>query len=147
MCGRSFSGFFPGRRPAGFTLVELLIVIAIIGIMSTLIITTVTNAAADARRTLAYQQQVTLQDALNAWIAAQTSGTNTLADARAIYTAASSDIAKLDLLGSNYLHSSTYQHFKNNSASGIQSEAMVKSGMSLQFTAWTATNYPTVEWQ
>ncbi len=132
---------------AGFTLIELLLVIAIIGIMSTLIITTVTNAAADARLTLCYQQQVTLQDALNAWIAEQSSGTNSLASARSNYTAANSATAWLGLLGSNYLHGSTYQHFLSNSTGAqIRSEAMVKSGKSLKFTTWNATNYPTVEW-
>jgi len=132
---------------AGFTLIELLLVIAIIGIMSTLIITTVTNAAADARRTMCFQQQVTLQDALNSWIAEQSSGTNSLASARSNYTAASSATAWLGLLGSNYLHGSTYQHFLSNSTgTQIRSEAMVKSGMSLRFTTWNATNYPTVEW-
>jgi len=135
-------------KKSGFTLIELLLVIAIIGVMSSLIITTVSNAAADARRTLAYQQQVTLQDALNAWISAQSSGTNTLSNARALYNAATNSAsASLGLLGSNYLHSSTYDHFISNSTGNqIRSEAMVKSGMSLHFTAWTASNYPTVEW-
>lgn len=134
-------------KKSGFTLIELLLVIAIIGVMSTLIITTVSNAAADARRTLAYQQQVTLQDALNAWIAAQASGTNTLSNARALYNGASTAAGWLNLLSNNYLHDSTYRHFLSNSSGAlIQSEAMVKSGMSLKFTTWTATNYPTVEW-
>ncbi|MEI6070278.1 MAG: type II secretion system protein [Verrucomicrobiae bacterium] len=146
-CGFLVSRRASGWKKSGFTLIELLLVIAIIGVMSALIITTVTNAAADARRTLAYQQQVTLQDALNAWIAGNSSGTNSLNTARTLYSAASSDLAKLDLLGSNYLHNSTYLHFKSNSVSGIQSEAMVKSGMHLTFTTWSGSNYPTVEWQ
>ena len=134
-------------KKSGFTLIELLLVIAIIGVMSALIITTVSNATADARRTLAYQQQVTLQDALNAWIAAQSSGTNTLAAARSNYNAASTAAAWLNLLSNNYLHSSTYEHFiSNSSGTQIKSEAMVKSGMSLRFTTWTASTYPTVEW-
>jgi len=135
-------------KKSGFTLIELLLVIAIIGVMSTLIITTVSNAAADARRTLAFQQQVTLQDALNAWIAAQSSGTNTLANARSSYNSnLASAAASLGLLGSNYLHGSTYSHFlSNSSGTQIKSEAMVKSGMSLRFTTWTSSNYPTVEW-
>jgi prepilin-type N-terminal cleavage/methylation domain-containing protein len=135
------------RVCAGFTLIELLLVIAIIGIMSTLVITTVTNAAADARRTMCFQQQVTLQDALNSWIAEQSSGTNSLAAARSNYSAASTAAAWLGLLGSNYLHPSTYQHFLSNSTgTQIRSEAMIKSGMSLRFTTWNGTNYPTVEW-
>jgi len=134
-------------RSAGFTLIELLIVIAIIGVMSSLVLTIVSNAALDARRTVAYQQQVTLQDALNAWIAQQSSGTNNLASARTNYAAASTAAQWLDLLSNNYLHESTYQHLKSNSTgTQIRSEAMIKAGMSLQFTTWSATNYPTVEW-
>lgn len=138
--------FLPYKK-SGFTLIELLLVIAIIGIMSALIITTVTNASADARRTLAYQQQVTLQDALNSWIAAQSSGTNMLQNARDTYNAATTAAAWLNLLSNNYLHDSTYRHLMSNSSgTQIKSEAMVKSGISLKFTPWTATNYPTVEW-
>ncbi|MEI6034292.1 MAG: type II secretion system protein [Verrucomicrobiae bacterium] len=134
-------------RASGFTLIELLLVIAIIGIMSTLIITTVSNAAVDARLTLCYQQQVTLQDALNAWIAANSSGTNTLASARNTYNGASTAAGWLGLLGSEYLHQSTYDHLLSNSTgTQIKSEAMIKSSKSLKFTTWSATNYPTVEW-
>jgi len=136
-------------KQSGFTLIELLLVIAIIGVMSSLIITTVSNAAADARRTLAFQQQVTLQDALNAWIAANSSGTNTLSSARAFYNSniGSAANALNNILSNNYLHNSTYQHFlSNSSGTQIKSEAMVKSSMSLRFTTWTSSNYPTVEW-
>ncbi len=148
---RLFCSSFGRGRPyspkAGFTLIELLIVIAIIGVMSSLVLTIVSNAAMDARRTVAFQQQVTLQDALNTWIAQESSGTNTLADARTKYTAANTAAKWLDLLSNNYLHESTYQHLKSNSTGNqIRSEAMIKAGMSLQFTTWSATNYPTVEW-
>ena len=145
-CSRSGSRGF--RQPGnGFTLIELLIVIAIIGVMSSLVLTIVSNAAMDARRTVAYQQQVTLQDGLDAWIAQQASGTNSLATARSNYSAASTAAQWLDLLSNNYLHDSTYQHLKSNSTgTQIRSEAMIKAGMSLRFTAWAATNYPTVEW-
>jgi hypothetical protein len=34
----------------------------------------------------------------------------------------------------------------NSTGNLIKSEAMVKSGMSLKFTPWNASNYPTVEW-
>lgn len=129
----------------GFTLVELLLVIAIIGVMSTLIITTVSNAAQDARTVVARQQQVTLQDALNAWVAANSSGTNTLASARSAYSAAGNNLAKLTLL-TNYLHPETYSHMTNYSTtSQIKSEAMTKAGIYLQFSAWSTTNYPIVE--
>ncbi|MEI6279944.1 MAG: type II secretion system protein [Verrucomicrobiae bacterium] len=140
-----------GWKASGFTLIELLLVIAIIGVMSALIIATVSNAAADARLTLCYQQQVTLQDALNSWVAANSSGTNTLNNAVTLYNAASQNAAGwLGLLGSNYLHKATYDQFISNSTgTQIKSDAMDKSGKSLKFTTWDGTTnhpYPTVEW-
>ncbi len=140
---------------SGFTLIELLLVIAIIGVMSGLIITTIVNATADARRTLCFQQQVTLQDALNSWIAENSSGkTNSnapyrsLSTAKALYDAATNSASNsLALLGSNYLHASTYDHFMSNSTGNqIRSEAMVRTGLSLRFTPWSPPGYPTVEW-
>jgi prepilin-type N-terminal cleavage/methylation domain-containing protein len=131
-----------------FTLVELLLVIAIIGIMSALIITSVTNAAQDSRSVVARQQQVTLQDALNAWVARSSSGTNTIATARSLYSGAGTASAKLALL-SPYLHPETYSHFTNYSTSSqVRSEAMVKSGSYLQFSTWgtnASNSYPSVQ--
>ena len=131
-----------------FTLVELLLVIAIIGIMSALIITSVTNAAQDSRSVVARQQQVTLQDALNAWVARSSSGTNTIATARSPYSGAGTASAKLALL-SPYLHPETYSHFTNYSTSSqVRSEAMVKSGSYLQFSTWgtnASNSYPSVQ--
>jgi len=127
-------------------LVELLLVIAIIGILSTLIITTVSNATRDTRSVVARQQQITLQDALNAWVAANSSGTNTLQNARTAYAGAGTALTKLALL-TNYLHPETYSHFTNYSTtSQIKSEAMTKAGVYLQFSSWGTSNYPIVGW-
>jgi prepilin-type N-terminal cleavage/methylation domain-containing protein len=147
-CHRQCGLFFPVQLPpaakCGFTLVELLLVIVIIGVMSALIITTVSNAAQDTRLVVARQQQVTLQDALNGWVASSSSGTNTLQTARTAYSNASTSLAKLGLLV-NYLHPETYSHLTNYSSSGqIKSEAMTKAGVYLQFGDWTTTNYPVV---
>ena len=143
----------PARRTVGgFTLIELLLVIAIIGILSTLIITTVSNASQDARTVVARQQQITLQDALNAWVAANSSGRldstsppNTLQTARTAYSAASTGLAKLALL-SNYLDPSTYNHLIQYSTNNnlIKSDAMNKIGVHLEFTNTWTTNYPIV---
>jgi len=140
----------PARATGGgFTLIELLLVIAIIGILSTLIITTVSNASQDARTVVARQQQITLQDALNAWVAANSSGRadsnsppNTLQTARTAYSNASPKLALL----SNYLDPSTYNHLTNYSVSTstqVKSDAMNKIGVHLEFSTWT-TNYPIV---
>ena len=145
-CGVSASGRFAIENTHGFTLIELLLVMAIIGIMSALIITTVSNAAVDTRTVVARQQQITLQDALNAWVAANSTGTNTLQTARTTYAAASTALNKLALL-SNYLHPETYSHFTTySSSSQIKSEAMTKAGIYLQFSSWGTTNSPIVGW-
>lgn len=144
----------PGRSPSdrghseerAFTLVELLVVIAVIGIMGALILASVTNAAQDSRTVIARQQQVVLQEALNAWIASSSSGTNSLQDARSAYTSASTAMARLALL-QPYLHSQTYSHFTSFSTTNqVRSEAMQRAGLYLTFSAWSsATNYPVVE--
>jgi len=131
-------------RLHGFTLVELLLVIAIIGIMSALIVASVTGAAEDSRRIMARQQQVVLQEALNAWISAQVSGTNSLANARASYNAQTTPATKLALLR-RYLDESTYNSFTVSGSGQIQSEAMTKLGAYLQFSSsWGISNYPQV---
>jgi len=133
---------------AGFTLIELLLVIAVIGVMSSLIISSVVNASQDSRLVIAKQQQVTLQEAINAWVTSASSGTNTIGTARTSYSGNATVSAKLALV-QPYLHSETYRHFTNYStASQVRTEAMVKSGTYLEFMTWgtNATNsYPIVE--
>ena len=147
-CHRQCGLLVPSRlshaEKLGFTLIELLLVIVIIGVMSAMIITMVSNAARDTWRVVATQQQVTVQDALNAWVAANCCGTNTLQTARSNYNA----ISKLTLL-SNYLHADTYARLvsANSTASQIRTEEMNKAGFHLEFSTWTTNNndYPKVE--
>jgi len=133
---------------SGFTLVELLLVIAVIGVMSALVISSVVNAAQDSRLVIAKQQQVTLQEALNAWLTSASSGTNTIGTARTAYNTATAATAKLALL-QPYLHSETYNHLTSRTTSSrVISEAMAGSGTYLEFMTWgtNATNsYPIIE--
>ncbi|HRJ73002.1 MAG TPA: type II secretion system protein [Terrimicrobiaceae bacterium] len=128
-----------------FTLIELLLVIAIIGIMSALIVTAISNTSSDARMVLARQQQAVFQEALNAWISSASSGTNSLQDARTAYNNQSTALAKLSLI-QNYLDPSTYAHFTGytTNTAQLQSEAMRKEGVYLQFTSWATNAYPRV---
>ena len=132
-------------RERGFTLIELLLVIAVIGIMSALIVAAVTNSASDARLVIARQQQAVLQEALNAWVAAESSGTGSMQSARLAYSNEATSLDKLGLI-QDYLDPTSYEHMTagNADASKIQTDAMLKSGVYLQFSTWTTTNYPRV---
>jgi len=132
------------RRSAAFTLIELLLVIAVIGIMSALVVTALSNAAGDAHTAMARQQQAVMQEALNAWIASSSSGAGkSLSTARTTYNASSN---KLTLLAS-YLDSLTSSHMADftTAADKVQSEAMSKIGQKLIFTTWGSSNYPMVQ--
>lgn len=132
-----------------FTLVELLVVMAVIGIMSAMILSTVINASQDSRRVVARQQQAVVQNALNAWIANASSGTNSLQDVITLYNSNSTPLGRLALL-QPYLHAETYSHFVSNSTgatpAGIRSDALRSTGQYLTFSAWTnVSSYPMVQ--
>ncbi len=132
------------QQGGGFTLVELLVVIAVIGIMSALILSVVGNAAQDSRNVVARQQQVVLQEALNAWIVSPYNSNN-LTVARTRYTAASNMTAKLALL-QGHLSADTYSHLTEfSTGTKVQSDALQRAGHYLTFSAWTTNNTPTVE--
>lgn len=129
----------------GFTLVEILLVIAIIGVMSALIVAAVTNSAEDSRMVVARQQQAVLQEAVTAWATAQASGTSSVSAARTMYNTAGNSLARLVLV-KDYLDIRTYEHFTNYSpgADQIQSEAMSKVSVYLQMPTWATNSYPRV---
>lgn len=126
----------------GFTLIEMLLVVAVIGIMSALVVAAISNAGQDSRKIIARQQQVVVQEALNSWVAAQSS----ITVARQSYSNSATALAKINLI-SNYLDPGTYEHFTNNTtdASKVQSDALTKSGRYLQFRTWDASGYPKVD--
>lgn len=132
-------------RQHGFSLVEMLVTIAVIGILTGLVITSISNAAGDARLVTARQQQAVLQGALNNWIAASASGTNSLTTVLTAYGNASGAAGKLALL-QNYLQAGTYSEFTaNSSGNKVQTDAMKKAGVHLEFSEWTTADYPMVE--
>src|SRR5690606_20845298 len=118
-------------RLSAFTMVEMLIVIAVIGIMSALVISAFSNAAQDTRRVVARQQQAVVQSAVNAWVnhVAQTQG---LAATRQMYNEAGNSKARL-LLVKAYLDDTTFSHFLANTTSDneVRSAALSKTGQHL----------------
>lgn len=131
------------RSRSGFSLIELIIVIAVIGIMAALIVTMIANASQDTKAVLARQQQAVVQEALNAWVAGY-SLTNGLVKTRDAYNGEATDLGKFELI-KPYLNPSTVGHFVDFSDNGrFQSEAMVSLGQKLTFSDWQSGGYPTV---
>lgn len=134
---------FPISPRYGFTLVELLVVLAVIGVMGALIIGAVTNASQDAREVLARQQQVVLQEALGSWIA-QHSTLNSLAAASNTYVGADA-AARLELIRP-YLQPQTYNQFTNRIGTGVlQTDSMVRIDRTMRFGGWTNIAGPSIE--
>ena len=130
----------------GFTLIEVLVVIAIIGIMTSLVVTVYRNVAQDSRDVVARQQQAALQNAVNNWITTQ-SATRSLAAVRTQYNGLADSRARLDEIQA-YLDDRTYEHFKNNSPTGtdsVKSEALIKLNKTIQLSDWVAGSYPQVQ--
>jgi prepilin-type N-terminal cleavage/methylation domain-containing protein len=134
----------PGRK--AFTLVEMLIVISVIAVMAALVVSAFSNAAQDTRRVVARQQQTAVQNAVNAWVTAESSGTSSLAAALKLYNAESESLDKLILVG-GYLDEKSYDHFVANTDDGnaVQSAALKKTDQYLELSDWVAGSYPKVE--
>lgn len=134
------------RGNAAFTLVELLLVISVIAIMGALAISHFSNASQDTRRVVARQQQAALQSAVNAWVAGQISGNNSVGAARATYNTPATSKDKLDLIAA-YIDDVTYEHFDEHTADDdeLQTASMAHLSYYLQLPDWSAGSYPKVE--
>ncbi len=138
------------KRRGGFTLVELLLVISVIAIMGALAVSQFSNASQDTRRVIARQQQATLQTAVNAWVASEISGLNTVEDARLLYNedggTARTFQERLEDLIQPYLDEETMDHFTDHTTNNtrLQTHAMVKLGWWLELPTWQSSSYPKV---
>lgn len=127
------------RTDCGFSLVEILLVIAVIGILSAVLLPQVLNVRSAAQITTARQQQAELQTALGNWIVAKSSGPGGLAAARAAYTG-----TKLSLL-QGYLQQGTYSELTGD-GDNVRSAALDGAKAYLRFSSWSAGQQPIVEW-
>ena len=126
---------------SAFSLIELLIVIGVIAILSTLLLPYISSLTGSAQEGVARQQQVQLQTALGNWISDASSGPGGLAAARTAYSGTGS---KLGLL-QDYLHPTTYANLQG-SGGTVTSSALTASGASLQFSSWSIDASPSVNW-
>jgi len=128
--------------------VELLIVIAIIGVMAAMVVATFSNATQDSREVVAKQQQAVLQEALNAWITNESSsaGAGSLSAAKSAYDAAATASAKMALID-GYLDDSTASQFTAHASvsNALNSPVMLKTGHYITFSAWSSGSYPKVQ--
>lgn len=129
-----------GRR-SGFSLLEMLIVVVILGTMAALLIPYVSPLRGSASVQVARQQQAELQTALGAWIASASAGTGGLAAARTAYNGAGNKLTLLE----GYLQPSTYASFRGGSG-GVTSDALDEAGAVLQFSSWAVDSSPSVNW-
>jgi prepilin-type N-terminal cleavage/methylation domain-containing protein len=128
-----------------FSLVEILVVIAVIAILSTLLLPRISGINEASHTAVARQQQAELQTALGNWIIAQSSGPGGLAAARVAYTG-TNVTDKIDLL-QPYLQASTYASLDGDGDT-VGSPALDKANAYLQFSPWTiSSQQPIVEWK
>ena len=127
---------------SGFSLVEILIVVAVIGILLVMAISYVLGTAQYAKQVTARQQQAELQTALGNWIVARSSEPGGLAAARTAYSGAGG--AKLQLLQA-YLQEATYASLKG-IGDTVTSPALDGVNAYLQFSSWNSGQQPNVQW-
>lgn len=153
----------PLRPKAAFTFVEAIFTIAVIGIMSALAISAISNGARDANRIVSRQQQAAINEALTTWVMSQTRVGNTaqirsLASLRTQYNALGTSLARFNLLVPNpasadenvrngYLDKTTASHFLEYTTNSdrLQSKALQGSSQYLTLPTWQDGGFPTVE--
>ncbi len=148
------------KSSKAFTLIEILVVIAVIGIMSALVVSAFTGAAQDTRRVIARQQQLAIQNAVNTWVNAESSKPGVgIIGAKTAYNNAGNSLARLQLVGGNpgggvegYLENSTAQHLidmttRGGNSNQIRSAALTKTQQWIVLTDWNNGSYPKVNLQ
>lgn len=151
------------RRRSGFSFVEAIFTIAIIGIMASLVVAAISNVSTDAHRVMARQQQASLQNALTAWVMAQTRVGSTaqvrsLETIRTSYNAQGTSRARFLLLVPNptsadpsaragFLDQTTADHFAEYTTSSekLLTSALDHSGQYLTLPTWQSGDFPRVE--
>ena len=144
------------KTSTGFTFIEALMTIAILGLMASLVVSAFSNAGSDSARIVARQQQAALQAAVNAWVNSDsnrvvvinaTTGTGrlkTVAEIMASYNGVTGNLNRFNVIAP-YLDSNTVSYFTTlSSSSQILSDALNTSKQYIAFPDWTSGSYPQV---
>jgi prepilin-type N-terminal cleavage/methylation domain-containing protein len=140
----------PRFGTSAFSLPELVLTLAIIGLLAGMVVNSFSNLQSDSSRMIARQQQKTLQNAVDAWVASETrSDTDgsviSLETVRSEYNSRGTTKARFNLAGP-YLDDGTFKHFDESSVNSgkIQSDALKRIKHHLTLDTWGATTYPKV---
>jgi prepilin-type N-terminal cleavage/methylation domain-containing protein len=154
---------FVSRRKDAFSFVEVIFTIAIIGIMSSLVVSAISNVSRDANRVLARQQQASVQSALTSWVMAQTRVGSTaqmrsLEDVRTTYNALGTSSARFNLLVPNasspdpgiragFLDQTTADHFLDytTGTDKLKTAALENVKQYLSLPTWQSGDFPRVD--
>lgn len=143
---------------SGFTFVEALMTIAVLGVMAAILISAFSSASTDANRMVARQQQAAIQGAVTAWVNGDSNRVNvinastgsakprTVEEIRTDYNSRQTSLARLNLI-SSYLDGLTMEHFaKYTTNTGkVKSEALTAIRHHITLPDWTtSTGYPQV---
>lgn len=151
------------RREGGFSFVEAIFTIAIIGIMASLVVAAISNASRDAYRVMARQQQASVQSGLTAWVMAQTRVGSTaqfrsLESVRTTYNGLSTTLARFNLLVPNasspdptlragFLDQTTADHFMDYTTGSdkLLTAALDNAQQYLTMPDWQSGDFPRVD--
>ena len=142
----------PTSLRKAFTLVEMLLVIAIISILAAMVISNFSNASQDTRAVVARQQLAVVQEAVNHWVNREigrvttAGGTGkTVNQVMTSYNDADDAVERYNLF-KHYLDDATQTSLSVDGSTGrITSQAMRDVGMYLTLPDWAASSYPKVQ--
>lgn len=144
-------------RASGFTFVEALMTIAIIGIMAAILVSSFSNAGTDSARILARQQQAAVQSAVIAWLNGESNRVDvidatagrgrlrTIAQIQADYNSRVTTLARFNLIA-DYLDANTANYLLTSTTNSdrISSDALKTSKQYLALPNWTDGSFPQV---
>ena len=146
-----------------FTFVEAIFTIAIIGVMASLVVGAISNAARDTNRVVARQQQAAINEALIAWAMSQTrvpgrAQIQGIDEIRTAYNAISTTFARFELLlpdptaadpnaRAGFLDQSTADHFLEytTGVDQLKSSALEGAKQYITLPAWVEGDNPRAE--